>query len=233
MKRSVPPGCIGIGLLIFFLLLIPFFLTHLFVTALDRLYLSPGASILILFALLIGSTINIPIKRTRRTRRMHQVVSRMFGLNRLVRPLTPEPSDSVIAVNVGGCVVPCGIAIYEIGILWGTGADAVVAALFGVISTTIVCYAVARPVRGVGITMPTLIPPLTAALSALLFTHLFSTGTMAPPVAFVSGVLGTLIGADLLHLKDVERISTGFASIGGAGTFDGIVLSGLIATLLA
>jgi uncharacterized membrane protein len=46
-------------------------------------------------------------------------------------------------------------------------------------------------------------------------------------------VLGPLIGADLLHLRDIEKIATGIASIGGAGTFDGIVLSGIVAAYLA
>jgi uncharacterized membrane protein len=55
----------------------------------------------------------------------------------------------------------------------------------------------------------------------------------APPVAFAAGALGPLIGADLLRLGQINRISTGVASIGGAGTFDGIVLSALVATLLA
>jgi uncharacterized membrane protein len=46
-------------------------------------------------------------------------------------------------------------------------------------------------------------------------------------------VLGPLIGADLLHLRDIEELETGIASIGGAGTFDGIVLSGIVAAYLA
>jgi uncharacterized membrane protein len=41
-----------------------------------------------------------------------------------------------------------------------------------------------------------------------------------------------LIGADLLHLKDITRVSVGMLSIGGAGTFDGIVLSAVLATVL-
>jgi uncharacterized membrane protein len=55
----------------------------------------------------------------------------------------------------------------------------------------------------------------------------------ASPVAFVAGVAGPLIGADLLHLKDIEKLPAGMASIGGAGTFDGILLSGIIAAYLA
>ena len=55
------------------------------------------------------------------------------------------------------------------------------------------------------------------------------------PVGYAVGVfvLGPLFGADLLHLRDFTRVSVGVLSIGGAGTFDGIVLSGMVAALLA
>jgi uncharacterized membrane protein len=69
---------------------------------------------------------------------------------------------------------------------------------------------------------------LLAALLALLLAP-----EDAPPVAFVAGVAGPLIGADLLHLKAIDRVQSGMMSIGGAGTFDGIVLSGIIAAYLA
>jgi uncharacterized membrane protein len=49
-------------------------------------------------------------------------------------------------------------------------------------------------------------------------------------VAFISGVIGTLIGADLLNLRD---LGAPVASSGGAGTFDGIFLTGIVAVLLA
>jgi uncharacterized membrane protein len=67
-----------------------------------------------------------------------------------------------------------------------------------------------------------------AALLALLFAP-----SDAAPVAFIAGVAGPLIGADLLHLKEIEQSAVGIASIGGAGTFDGIVLSGIVAAYLA
>jgi len=86
----------------------------------------------------------------------------------------------------------------------------------------------AQPIEGIGIALPGLFPPLIAALSALLFAP-----DHAPPVAFVAGVLGPLIGADLLHIRDISNVATGIASIGGAGTFDGIVLSGIVAAYLA
>jgi uncharacterized membrane protein len=51
-------------------------------------------------------------------------------------------------------------------------------------------------------------------------------------VAYVSGVLGTLIGADLSNLGVIPKLGAPIASIGGAGTFDGVFLSGIIAVLL-
>jgi len=76
--------------------------------------------------------------------------------------------------------------------------------------------------------LPGLVPAIVAALTALLLAR-----GQAPAVAFIAGVAGPLIGADLLHLKDLRENPVGMASIGGAGTFDGIVLSGVLATLLA
>ena len=75
--------------------------------------------------------------------------------------------------------------------------------------------------------MNALIAPLTAAISAVLIAE-----SLAPSVAFAGGILGTLIGADLLHLKEIERMSAGVLSIGGAGVFDGIAMCGLFALLL-
>jgi uncharacterized membrane protein len=52
-------------------------------------------------------------------------------------------------------------------------------------------------------------------------------------VAYISGTLGVLIGADLLHLRHLAALRSPVVSIGGAGTFDGIFLTGIIAVLLA
>ena len=52
-------------------------------------------------------------------------------------------------------------------------------------------------------------------------------------VASVSGSLGTLIGADLLNLGRIQGLGAPVMSIGGAGTFDGIFLTGIMAVRLA
>ena len=51
--------------------------------------------------------------------------------------------------------------------------------------------------------------------------------------AYVAGVLGTLIGADLSNLHAIPKLGAPVASIGGAGTLDGVFLSGIMAVLLA
>ena len=52
-------------------------------------------------------------------------------------------------------------------------------------------------------------------------------------IAYVSGVLGTLIGADLTNLDRIANLGAPVASIGGAGIFDGVFLTGIVAVLLA
>jgi uncharacterized membrane protein len=52
-------------------------------------------------------------------------------------------------------------------------------------------------------------------------------------IAYMGGVLGTLIGADLNNLGRVADLGAPVVSIGGAGTFDGVFLTGILAVLLA
>ena len=52
-------------------------------------------------------------------------------------------------------------------------------------------------------------------------------------VAYVAGSMGTLIGADIMNLHRVVELGAPMLSIGGAGTFDGVFLTGIIAGLLA
>jgi uncharacterized membrane protein len=91
-----------------------------------------------------------------------------------------------------------------------------------------VTHRLAKPVKGVGIAMPAFIPPLVAALVSVIFSYDY-----APVLAYIGGTLGTLIGADILNIDKIKNLGAPVASIGGAGTFDGIFLSGIMAVLLA
>jgi len=69
---------------------------------------------------------------------------------------------------------------------------------------------------------------IATAVVALLLSR-----TRAAPLAYIAGSLGTLIGADLLNLDKLTDLNAPVASIGGAGTFDGIFLTGIVAVLIA
>ncbi len=178
----------------------------------------------LLFLTLMGSFINIPIKRihSHQLEPAGQVVQ--FWGYRFVIPGTRHPQQTLIAINVGGALIPALLATY----LFLAHLGLFLANLISLAIVTAVVHKVARPVRGMGITTPAFLPPLLAALVALIFAP-----AHAPIVAYVSGTLGTLIGADLLNLKKIPELGAPIASIGGAGTFDGVFLTGIIAVLLA
>jgi uncharacterized membrane protein len=145
-----------------------------------------------------------------------------FGM-RYVIPLVEEAPRTVVAVNLGGAVVPIVVSIY---ILFKK--QNYLRTLAAVIVVAAIVHLLAEPVPGLGIAVPTLVPPVLAAATALSLAR-----RNAPPLAYIAGSLGTLIGADLMNLGKVQGLGAPIVSIGGAGTFDGIFLSGIIAVLLA
>ncbi len=222
------PGCLPLIFIFGSLILLPFFFAHLMVTALSKLGLSPELAILALLGIIFGGALNIPVKRIPREGQYVVSYINLFGFGQIFPRLQVMRSSTTVAVNVGGCLVPCVIALYESYRVVRQGTTATLILLLITILNVGLAYRLARPIPGVGIGLPALIPPLAAAVPSIILIPNF-----APPVAFVAGVLGPLVGADLLHMRDVRHLSTGLASIGGAGTFDGIVLSGLIAAFLA
>ncbi|MGK7370871.1 MAG: DUF1614 domain-containing protein [Candidatus Halalkalibacterium sp. M3_1C_030] len=226
--RGFPPGCLALFLFFLLLILIPFFLAEVMLSALAKLGLNAQQSVMAAIGIFLGSMVNIPITRFENESRVQSTSSNMFGLERQPFPNMRRSDSTLIAVNLGGCVVPLMIAFYQIVRLSELGAHYMLGCGVVVVANIIMCRFTARPVENMGIAIPALIPALAAALLALLFVP-----DQAPAVAFTAGVLGPLIGADLFHLDAIKSMGTPIASIGGAGTFDGIVLSGILATLLA
>lgn len=224
--RTAPSGCLS--LLVFgLLLLLPFLLANAFLTALTKLGLGPLSALLVALVIFVGGMINVPVTRIEQTELVEYQPSRLLGLHRLLGRPVRRQAFTVIAVNVGGCLIPTALAGYQIGRV-ASQAPGVLGALgVAVVLNVGLCYYFATPIAQQGIAMQPLIPAGAAALSGLVLAPAW-----APPIAFSAGVLGPLVGADLMHLDDIAEIGTGMASIGGAGTFDGVVLSGLVATLL-
>jgi uncharacterized membrane protein len=193
-----------------------------FALALDKLGLSTHSAMLLFAAMLFGSGINLPLLRIDAQAPPGAETSMLAGL----LPGRPMPftGKTIIAVNLGGALIPAGFSLY----LTASNRLPVATLLIAVTIVAGVCYLASRPVPGVGIGMPMFVAPMTAALTAMLLEP-----SASAPLAYVCGTLGVLIGADLLHMQDIRKVGVAVASIGGAGTFDGIFLTGIIAVLLA
>jgi uncharacterized membrane protein len=232
-KRLVysPLGMIFMLLLVLLLFIVMGFLfLDLARTAFTRLGFSWEDALLVLLLSLLGSGINIPITKMECSTPMAtERYVRAFGVTYRVPVIEEVDCSTTLAVNVGGAVIPTLISLY----LLYSFPEALFYAFAGVAFVAIVMYIVARPVRGLGIVTPALLPPLAAALSAIALVYVFNAPQEYVSLfAYVSGTLGTLIGADILNLGKVRDLGAPVASIGGAGTFDGVFLSGLIAVLL-
>src|SRR5262245_12027351 len=205
-----------------FLFLVVLIQLHVLHYAYAKLGLSSGAALLLLLASLIGSYFNIPLTELpEREVRSGQVVE-FFGM-RYVVPLVTDWPRTVIAINIGGAVIPTLLSIYLL-----IKNDILSSAAVATAVVMVACYLLAQPVHGVGIAIPSLVPPIIAATTALLVAQ-----RNVAAVAYVGGSLGTLIGADLLNLGKIQGLGAPVMSIGGAGTFDGIFLTGILAVLLA
>lgn len=190
--------------------------------AFEKLGLSRDTAYLLLVTTLIGSRINVPLFSIS----MRPVASelpeeRIPGYSR--PPQIPRTDKTVIAVNVGGCVIPVVFSIY----LLTQSALSAPETSIAVATVALVAYLSSRPMPGVGVAMPLLLAPATAALVAVILND-----ELSAPLAYVGGTLGVLVGADLFRLSDVRSLGAPVASIGGAGTFDGVFITGLLAVLL-
>ncbi len=180
------------------------------------------ALIAILGLSLLGSRFNIPVAYLPGHRTVTAGEISFFGMTYIV-PLVRQTHATVLAVNVGGCIIPVCLSLYLLLehrlYLLGAIGTAFVAA---------VCHFLAQPVPGFGIALPIFVPAVATAIIAMALTR-----RRAAPLAYISGSFGTLIGADLLNLGAVQGLGAPVASIGGAGTFDGIFVTGLLAVLYA
>ncbi len=195
---------------------------HVLEYAYERMGINRRYVFLILLLSFLGSYVNIPVAvLPHEPVESNRVVS-YYGVQYVV-PEVEEWPRTVLAVNVGGALIPTVLSIYLLvrNRLYLPG-------LLGTAAVAGIVHLLAHPVKGVGIAVPTFVPPLVAAGVALLLTR-----RKAPPLAYIIGTMGTLLGADILNLGQVAGLGAPVASIGGAGTFDAVFLTGIIAVLLA
>ncbi len=188
--------------------------------AFSKLGLTPAAGVMLFLLSLLGSAINIPVMR-RKVIVEEDITS--FNLFRSIFGIRiPHVTEQIIAVNVGGALIPTALALYVLPRApFG-------ATIIATLIVTIVAYFLSRPISGVGIALPAFIPPIVSALIAIAIAP-----ENAPQVAYFSGVIGTLLGADILKLGKMKTLGPCFMSIGGAGVYDGIYLVGILSVILA
>lgn len=226
-----PVGMIFMLIMAFLLfVVIGFLFLNLARTAFTRIGFSWEHALLVLILSLIGSGINIPVANLKSAEPLAQdAYVRVFGVTYRIPVVEDMTKHTVLAINFGGAIIP---TLISLALLYEFPAS-LPYAIACVIVVSIVMNRVAKPVKGLGIVTPALLPPLTAALAALAMTYLFNApNQLVFILAYVGGTLGTLIGADIMNLNKVRDLGAPVASIGGAGTFDGVFLSGLIAVLL-
>jgi len=190
--------------------------------AYERLGLSHRAVSLLLLAMIVGSYINLPSASVPAPGIMQNQVIYYWGVPYVV-PSVAHVGRTEIAVNVGGALIPLVMSLWVVA---RTGSFLKAAIAVAIVSLVVHHFATIVP--GVGIAVPTLMPGILAAMIASLLDR-----RRSPAIAFAAGTLGCLIGADLMNLPRIGAMQAPVASIGGAGTFDGVFVSGLIAVLLA
>lgn len=168
---------------------------------LDRLRISDKAALAVIAAMIIGSFISIPI---------------------------PGPVQA--SLNVGGALIPIGLAVYLLSKA-GTTKEWVRALVATALTGGIIYYvfsvlASGNPESPFAWLNSVYLYPVIAGLIAYIVGR-------SRRAAFVSATLGVLSADIINYVYLATRGIPGRVLIGGAGAFDSIVLSGIIAVLLA
>jgi len=204
-------------------ILMVFVQINILTIAFDKLGLSSHSAFLLLFCSLFGSAVNLPLFTITAERPAEENVPKALrGL--LQHTMREFKGRTLIAMNVGGCLIPIFFSAYLIR----HNPLHFFQIIIAIAIVAVICNKASRPIPGLGIGMPIFIAPITAAVVAILIG-----ADSSAPLAYICGTLGVLIGADLMRLNDIRKMGTPIASIGGAGTFDGIFLTGIVAVLIA
>jgi uncharacterized membrane protein len=120
---------------------------------------------LILALSLFGSYVNIPVAELPAERVITGREVLHFGM-RYVIPRVEEWPRTIVAVNLGGAIIPTVLSLYLLLKNRQFGRSAV-----GVAVVTAIVYWLAQPVEGMGIAVPVFIPPAVAAVTAVVLSR--------------------------------------------------------------
>lgn len=162
---------------------------------LDRMRLSDRTALVIVLLMAAGTFLNIPI----------------------LRGAIP------VSINVGGALVPLGVAIWLVATADEAGEKA--RAIFSALATGVVVWGLTKTLNPDEQFM-TWSPMLVFGIAAGIIGALAGRSRRS---AFVGGIGGILV-ADVIHWVELlVRKMPGSVAFGGAGTFDSTVIAGIIA----
>ena len=223
MSYQIYPRIRASFIVFLFLILVLVFIfvsLNIFGTAFRKLGFPPEYSVYFLFLSLPCSYLNIPIIKVRS--RVPVISDKASDVLRSGLFASSLKMYSTIAINIGGAVIPLIMSLFLLSMAKP------VEVLSGILLVTIIIHRIARPVKGSGIVIHALLPPFLAAFVAIIISP-----QNAPVIAYISGTFGCILGIDILNLKKIPDLGVPLVSIGGAGTFDAIFLTGIISVLLA
>lgn len=213
------------------LLLIPLLILGVIGAAFTRLGLSWVAALALVILMLAGSFVNIPLYHVRRD--MIRATPLDSAGNELGDPFAAPPVwDTVISVNLGGGILPVGIAahmIYQGVLVYGT--TILIPVVLCAALVMAICFVFTQEIPGVGLRVPVIIPATAALLAGVLLYG--GTGLIAVVTALSGGTLGTIAGGNLAHLLRVRDLEVPEISIGGFGTFSAVFLCCVLPALIA
>jgi uncharacterized membrane protein len=159
---SLPFFFILVALFVVVLILVQLKILRYAYTAIgiDRRYV-----LFLLLLSLLGSYVNIPVAQLP----AEQVVTGkeviFFGM-RYVVPVVQDWPGTMIAVNVGGAVIPTILSLYLL-----IQNKLYIQGFWGILIVTIVCHLLSHPVPGLGIAEPVFVPPIITTIAALLLSR--------------------------------------------------------------
>jgi len=134
-----------------------------------------------------------------------------------------------LSANFAGCVLPLLVAVKVVAT---PRRLPVLEAIIAVGVAILVAFLSSHVVPERGVLLQYRVPALVIGVVAAALFH--SSPERAGAAGFAAGAIGVLVGADLLHLRELAQSGgAGRVILGGAGLLDGILLVSLLAALVA
>ncbi len=208
--------------------------------AFSKLGLTSAQGVLMLIAILIGRVVNFPVFTSERLVIVQKPQTFGYTMDESGRHIQMEQDSAnelkkqVFALNLGGFILPLLLSLtFIIRLHVNNQADGVYGWIaFAMVMVAGGCYAMTKADPFTGLRVPLVMPALMTFISVFFFVP----EPFRPVAAYVAGTMGTIIGGNLAPLltpRIRNAVGTPMVSIGGAGTFGGVFVAGILAVLLA